>query len=88
MNVNDINAYLERAQEIIGERSPTEIAYDNCVLAHLSRGEDIRGAIRAGNREHPAEALEPAPGDWGDLASRYEYLLEHKLILKRLGMTE
>jgi len=88
MNVNDINAYLERAQEIIGERSPAEIAYDDCVLAHLSRGEYIRRAIRAGNREHPEEALEPAPGDWEDLASRYEYLLEHKVILKRLGMKE
>ena len=88
MNVNDINAYLERAQEIIGERSPVEIAYDDCVVAHLSRGKDIRRAIRAANREHPEEALQPGPEHWEDLASRYEYILEHKAILKRLGMKE
>jgi hypothetical protein len=46
MNVNEINAYLQQAQEIIGERSPSEIDYDNLVVAHL-RGMDIKRAIRA-----------------------------------------
>ena len=35
MNVNEINAYLERAHEIIGDRSKGEIDYDNAVVAHL-----------------------------------------------------
>ena len=35
MNINEINAYLSRAQEIIGERTQAEIEYDNCVVAQL-----------------------------------------------------
>jgi hypothetical protein len=85
MNSNLINAYLERAREIIGERSPAEIAYDDSVVSHLSAGMDIKQAIQAANREHPEEALEPGPEHWGDLASRYAYLAEHKAILEQLG---
>ena len=48
MNINQINAYLEGAREIMGERSQTEIAYDDAVVAHLDeiilRPEDV--AIR------------------------------------------
>jgi len=85
MNVNEVNAYLQRAREIIGERSPAEIAYDDSVVAQLSQAKDIKRAIRAANREHPEEALKPGPEDWPDLAARYEYLMEHKAILKTLG---
>jgi hypothetical protein len=88
MNVNEINAYLERAREIIGDRSQAEIEYDNAVVAHLSVGKDIKRAIRAANREHPSEALQPGANGWPDLAARYDYLLEHQAILKRLGITE
>lgn len=88
MNVNEINTYLERAREIIGDRSEAEIAYDNSVVAHLSSGMDIKRAVGAANREHPDEALKPGPEHWEDLASRYDYIREHKGILKRLGMKE
>jgi len=88
MNVNDINAYLEQAREIIGERSQGEIDYDNSVVAHLSAGLDIKRAIRAANDEYAQEALEPGPDHWGDLAARYEYIMEHKAILKRLEINE
>jgi citrate lyase alpha subunit len=37
MNVNEINAYLQRAREIIGDRTPSEIAYHDSIVAHLSR---------------------------------------------------
>jgi hypothetical protein len=88
MNVNEINEYLQRAREITGERSPAELAYDDAVVAHLSRGMDIRLAVRAANREHPDEALEPRSEHWEDLASRYEYIAQHKAILKQLGIKE
>jgi hypothetical protein len=68
MNVNDINAYLQDAREIIGDRSPSEIAYDDSVVAQLSRGLDIKRAIRAANQEHPEEALKRGPEHWEDLA--------------------
>ncbi len=82
------NAYLQRAREIIGDRSQAEIDYDNSVVAHLSTGMDIKRAIAAANERHPKEALQPGPDDWADLAARYQYIKEHKDILKRLGMRE
>ena len=88
MNANEINTYLERAREIIGDRSRSEIDYDNAVIAHLSKGMDIKRAIQAANREHPAEALQPGHADWADLAARYEYMTQHTAILKRLRMKE
>ena len=88
MNVNEINAYLQQAGEIIGDRSQSEIAYDDSVVAHLSRGLDIKRAIRAANQEHPEKCLNPRPEHWPDLAARYEYVMEHKAILKTLGMKE
>ena len=88
MNVNEMNAYLQQAREIIGERSPAEVAYDDAVVSHLSRGLNIRQAVRAANTAHPDEALEPSSEHWEDLASRYEYIAEHKAILKRLGIKE
>jgi len=88
MNANQINAYLERAREIIGDRSQAEIDYDNAVVAHLSSGMDIKSAIAAANRKYPDEALRPGAGDWADLEARYGYLRDHKGILKRLGISE
>jgi hypothetical protein len=88
MNINEINTYLERAREIIGDRSGAEIAYDNSVVAHLNSGMDIRRAVAAANLEHPDEALKPGPEHWDDLVIRYDYIRVHKGILKRLGMKE
>jgi len=88
MDVNQINAYLERAREIIGDRSQGEIEYDNAVVAHLSADMDIKRAIAAANQKYPEEALRPDPDDWADLAARYEYIEEHKAILKRLGLRQ
>jgi hypothetical protein len=88
MNVSEINAYLKRAREIVGDRSQLEIDYDNTVVAHLRSGKDIKSAIRAANQEHPEEALQPGADHWTDLADRYDYLLEHQTILKKLGIKE
>jgi hypothetical protein len=88
MDINAITAYLQEAREIIGERAQGEIDYDNSVVAYLSTGMDIERAIRAANREHPGEALTPGPEHWSDLAARYDYIMQHKAILKTLGMRE
>jgi hypothetical protein len=88
MTANQIKAYLERAREIIGDRSQAEIAYDNAVVAHLSSGMDVKSAIAAANRLHPDEALRPGAGDWADLEARYHYIRDHKSILRRLGIGE
>ena len=88
MTGNQIKAYLERAREIIGDRSQAEIDYDNAVVAHLSSGMDIKSAIAAANRKYPDEALRPGAGDWADMEARYQYIQEHKSILNRLGISE
>ena len=88
MNVNLINSYLERAREIIGDRSPAEIDYDDAVVAHLGSGMDIKRAIAAANQTYPEEALMPNLDGWADLAARYQYIAEHDAILTRLGIKE
>ena len=49
---------------------------------------DIKRAIADANQKYPKEALRPDSDDWADLAVRYQYIKEHKAILKRLGMRE
>jgi hypothetical protein len=49
---------------------------------------DIKRAIRTANQEHPEEALKLGPEHWPDLAARHEHILQHKAILKTLGMKE
>jgi hypothetical protein len=88
MDVNLINSYLQQSNEIIGQRSLGEIKYDDAVVAHLAKGTGIKKAIAAANKQHPEEALKAGPGDWDDLAARYGYLLEHKGMLKELGIRE
>ena len=88
MTANQIKAYLKRAREIIGDRSPAEIDYDNAVVTHLSSGMDIQSAMAAANRMYPNEALSPGAGDWADMDARYQYIKDHKRILKTLGIRE
>jgi len=57
-------------------------------VAHLSAGLNIRKAIAEANKQYPEEALQPEAEHWADLADRYDYIREHKVILKKLGMTE
>lgn len=82
------NDYLARAREILGDRTDTEIEYDNTVVAFLERGMDIKGAVDAANTEHPDEALKPDPARWDDLAARYDYITKHQLMLQKLGIKE
>ena len=88
MNANLINAYLERAREIIGKRSREEIDYDDAVVANLSTGMDIKKSIANANQKYPSEALRPKAEHWDDLAARYQYITEHKAIITRLGIEE
>ena len=88
MNMHLTNDYLARAQAILGDRTDTEIEYDNTVVAFLAKGMDIKSALDAANREHPDEALKPDPAHWEDLAARYDYILKHQLILQKLGIKE
>jgi hypothetical protein len=88
MSKDLINAYLEQARAVIGDRTQGEIDYDNAVVANLCAGMDIRRAIAAANRQFPDEALQAGPEHWDDLAIRYDYIKEHNAMAKRLGIKE
>jgi len=74
------DAYMRRAKEIIGDRTPAEMAYDAEVLRGLDCGQDIRQAIANANEKHPGEALAVDGTNEADVAAHYEYLLEHEKI--------
>ncbi len=74
------DAYMRRAKEIIGNRTPVENTYDMEVLRGLDRGQDIRQAIANANEKHPGEALAIDGTNEADVAAHYEYLLEHEKI--------
>ena len=41
-----INGYLDRSHEIIGERTPGEVAHDNEVIKQLRKGRNIKKALK------------------------------------------
>jgi len=88
MNAPLTNDCLARAREILGDRTDTEIEYDNTVVAFLAKGMDIKSAVYAANREHPDEALKPDPAHLEDLAARYNYISQHQLMLQKMAIKE
>jgi hypothetical protein len=76
--------YLERAAEIIGDRTPGEERYDREVIRWLEKGKPIKKAILKANEKYPAEALIPEDALLPDLQARYEYLLEHERIMRKV----
>lgn len=80
-----IDYYFKRANEVIGERTPDEVEYDNAILRALKKGKTTPEAIRFANKLYPKEALEITDETINDLTSHYRYLLEHERILKMLG---
>lgn len=80
-----IEAYLERAKEIIGKRTPAEIAHDDDVVAGLETGLPIEAALANAAQKHPGEALSWDASSIGDIAVHYDYLKEHAQILRKLG---
>ena len=53
-----INQYLQRSQEIIGDRTREEVRYNKEVLRWLRKGKKIQKAIERANKKYPKEALE------------------------------
>jgi hypothetical protein len=75
-------------QNILGERSEAEKAYDDEVLRYLCVGYDIQAAIALANQKYPSEALVIDDSNLADVATHYEFLAEHyELYLKLPRMT-
>jgi hypothetical protein len=79
-----LKAYLARANEIIGERTPSEIAHDDVVIESLNSGLSIESALANAARQYPNEKLEWNSGNIDEISSHYEYIKEHTSIMKEL----
>jgi len=75
--------YLQRANEIIGDRTKDEERYDKEVLRWLRKGKNIRKAINKANNKYPKEAHSVDESNINDVASHYDYLLEHENIIRK-----
>jgi len=82
--VDLFNQYLQRSQEIIGDRTREEMRYDKEVLRWLRKGKKIQKAIERANKKYPKEALEVSAKTINDVAAHYDYLLEHENIIKKM----
>ena len=76
--------YLERAKEIIDDRTKEEEIYDQEVLRWLRKDKDIKKAIEKANIKYPDEALKINNSNINDVAEHYDYLLEHEKIFKKI----
>jgi len=77
-------AYLDRASEIIGERTESEIFHDDAVVEALIQGRTIKEALSIAGMKYPDEAIKWDDGNIGDIAAHYDYLREHCDIMKSL----
>jgi len=82
--VNVLKQYIDRAEEIVGERTPDEEKYDREVIRWLRRGKNINKAIAKANQKYPKEALQVNDDNLADVEAHYEYLAEHKAINEKL----
>jgi len=56
--VNVLKQYIDRAEEIVGERTPDEENYDREVIRLLRRGKNINKAIAKAHQKYPL-SVEP-----------------------------
>ena len=76
--------YLDRSNEIIGERTADEVKYDREVIRWLRKGKGIKRAIAKANEKYPKEALRLDDNNLADVQSHYEYQESHEAIMEKL----
>jgi len=81
---NFLKAYLERADEIIGNRTSAEIAHDDVVIEALNQGKPLKEALAIAGAKFPDEAIICDENNFNDLESHYDYIREHSKILRML----
>jgi len=74
----------ERADEIIGERTPDEQKYDREVIRWMRKGKTVAKAIAKANEKYQTEALQIDDDNLADVQAHYEYLAEHDAINEKL----
>ena len=83
-----LKQYTERANEIIGERTPDEQKYDREVIRWMRRGKSITKAIAKANEKYPTEALQVDNDSLVEVQAHYEYLADHEAINEKLDALE
>ena len=83
--MNDFEAYLDSANDIIGPRTQEEELYDKEVVNGLKKYGKIRRALNLANKKYPSEALKYDESNIEDLQARYEYMVNHYEIVKKLS---
>jgi hypothetical protein len=71
-------------EELLKERTPDEIAYDNIVIKELRKGRSIKKALKIGGTEYPSESLEYKDDNIDDIHAHYEYFFNHELIKAKM----
>ena len=82
--MNVLKQYIDRADGIVGERTPDEEKYDRELIRWLRRGKNINKAIAKANQKYPKEAFKVNDDNLADLEAHYEYLAEHEAIMEKL----
>jgi len=82
--MNLVEDYIKRSKELIGDRTKSEIQYDNEVIRWLQKGKSIKKAITKANEKCPDEALDVSIDNLGDVAAHYEYLKNHEDIVNKM----
>lgn len=80
-----LDQYIQRSQDIIGERTPEEAKYDEEVVKWLRKYGKIRKALNKANKKFPEEALTYTDDNIGDIESHYDYLMKHMDIMGKIG---
>ena len=81
--VNVLKQYIDRAEEIVGERTPDEEKYDREVIRWLRRGKNITKPLpRLIRNTH--KALQVNDDNLVDVEAHYEYLAGHEAIMEKL----
>jgi hypothetical protein len=88
----------DRLLEISSDRTELEDTYDEwkavaeenlrSLAKHgykLRKGKEIKKAIKKANKKYPNEALKLDGSEINDVASYYDYLLEHENIIRKIS---
>jgi hypothetical protein len=79
-----LKAYLDRAAEMIGHRSPSEIAHDDVVVEALKQGHSIKESLAIAKAKFPDEAIEWGDDNIDEISAHYDYLRNHSDIIRMI----
>lgn len=79
-----LELYRSTVAQVLGDRTPAEIAYDDAVVDGMNRGLPIDVAMSNAGQLFPTEALAMTDDNRQDLTARFEFLKEHAVLMKQL----